>query len=85
MTVPPELAWLAAGAINLRVISDHWFELLRLALSIKTGTVTASVILRKLAAYPRQKRPSARAARTGKVGTDFLYAPMAAGPRAASS
>jgi TnpA family transposase len=53
MTVPPELASLAAGAINLRVISDHWFELLRLALSIKTGTVTASVILRKLAAYPR--------------------------------
>src|SRR5438270_7291462 len=54
MTMPPELASLAAGAINLRVISDHWFELLRLALSIKTGTVTASVILRKLAAYPRQ-------------------------------
>jgi TnpA family transposase len=53
MTVPPELASLAAGAVNLRVISDHWFELLRLALSIKTGTVTASVILRKLAAYPR--------------------------------
>ena len=37
MTVPPELASLAAGAINLRIISDHWFELLRLALSIKTG------------------------------------------------
>ena len=54
MTVPPELALLAAGAINLRVISDHWFELLRLALSIKMGTVNASVILRKLAAYPRQ-------------------------------
>jgi TnpA family transposase len=28
MTVPPELASLAAGAINLRVISDHWFEAL---------------------------------------------------------
>ena len=54
MTVPPELASLAAGAINLRVISDHWLELLRLALSIKTGTVTASMILRKLAAYPRK-------------------------------
>ena len=66
---------LAAGAVNLRVISDHWFELLRLALSIKTGTVAASVILRKLAAYSRQNGP----ARTGKVGTDFLYAPMAAG------
>ena len=54
MTVPPELASLVAGTINFRVISDHWFELLLLALSIKTGTVTASVILRKLAAYPRQ-------------------------------
>jgi TnpA family transposase len=85
MTVPPELASLAAGAINLRVISDHWFELLRLALSIKTGTVTASVILRKLAAYPARTAWPARPARTGKVGTDFLYAPMAAGPRAASS
>ena len=54
MTTPPELAPMVAGAINLRVVSDHWFELLRLALSVKTGTVTASVILRKLAAYPRQ-------------------------------
>ena len=54
MTVPPELVSLVAGAINLRAISDHWFELLRLATSIKTGTVTASVILHKLAAYPRQ-------------------------------
>jgi hypothetical protein len=45
---------MTAGTINIRFVSDHWFELLRLALSIKTGTVTASVILRKLAAYPRQ-------------------------------
>jgi TnpA family transposase len=54
MTVPPELASLVAGATNLRVITDHWSELLRLAMSIKTGMVTASVILRKLSAYPRQ-------------------------------
>jgi TnpA family transposase len=54
MVVPSEFASMIAGTINIRVVSDHWFELLRLALSIKTGTVTASVILRKLAAYPRQ-------------------------------
>jgi hypothetical protein len=54
VTVPSELVSLEAGVINPRAISDHWFELLRLATSIKTGTVTASVILRKLAAYPRQ-------------------------------
>jgi TnpA family transposase len=72
MTVPPELASLAAGAINLRVISDHWFELLRLALSIKTGTVTASVILRKLAAYPRQNGLAFALREMGKLERTFF-------------
>ncbi len=53
MTVPPEFAALVAGALNVRVLSDHGCELLRLTLSIKQGTVTASVILPKLATYPR--------------------------------
>ena len=53
--VPPEIAPLVAGHINImKVIQDHWPDILRLIMSIKTGTVTASVILRKLAAYPRQ-------------------------------
>src|SRR5580658_5332481 len=34
--------------------ATHWNEILRLASSIKQGTVTASLILRKLGAYPRQ-------------------------------
>jgi TnpA family transposase len=72
MTVPPELATLAAGAINLRVISDHWFELLHLALSIKTGTVTASVILRKLAAYPRQNGLALALRELGKLERTFF-------------
>jgi TnpA family transposase len=72
MTVPPELASLAAGAINLRVISDHWFELLRLALSIKTGTVTASVILRKLAACPRQNGLALALRELGKLERTFF-------------
>jgi TnpA family transposase len=67
MIAPPELASLVAGAVNLRVISDHWFELLRLALSIKTGTVTASVILRKLAAYPRQNGLALALRKLGKL------------------
>jgi TnpA family transposase len=72
MTAPPELASLAAGAINLRVISDHWFELLRLALSIKTGTVTASVILRKLAAYPRKNGLALALRELGKLERTFF-------------
>jgi TnpA family transposase len=72
MIVPPELASLVAGAINLRVISDHWFELLRLAMSIKTGTVTASVILRKLAAYPRQNGLALALRELGKLERTFF-------------
>jgi TnpA family transposase len=41
-------------AIDPRVIADNWDEILRLAASIKAGTVAPSAILRRLAAYPRQ-------------------------------
>jgi len=48
------LTALIGGAINIRQIRTHWDEILRLATSIRQGTVTASLILRKLASYPRQ-------------------------------
>ena len=42
------------GTINIQLIEEHWSDILRLATSIKQGTVTASLILRKLGSYPRQ-------------------------------
>jgi hypothetical protein len=42
------------GALHLKAIRTHWNEILRLATSIKQGTVTASLMLRKLGSYPRQ-------------------------------
>lgn len=45
---------LIGGSLNTRLIGQQFGEVLRLASSIKTGTVTASLILRKLGAYPRQ-------------------------------
>ena len=45
---------MTAGPINTRSITAHWDEILRLTASIKTGTVTASLMLRKLGSYPRQ-------------------------------
>jgi len=42
------------GALNIKQIRDHWDEIMRLATSIKQGTVTASLMLRKLGSYPRQ-------------------------------
>ena len=45
------------GTIDLRVIADNWDEILRLAASIKAGTVTPSAILRRLAALPEASQP----------------------------
>ena len=45
---------LIGGAVNVKQITEHWDELLRLSASLRLGTVTASLMLRKLASYPRQ-------------------------------
>ena len=50
----PTLAEMIGGNINVKYIRAHWDEILRLAASIKQGTVTASLMLRKLGSYPRQ-------------------------------
>ncbi|MBX9799981.1 MULTISPECIES: Tn3 family transposase [Azonexaceae] len=50
----PALANFLGEKINQKIILTQWQEYLRLVTSIKQGTVTASLMLRKLASYPRQ-------------------------------
>jgi len=50
----PTLAPLIGGKLNLKLLGTQCEEILRLAASIRHGTVTASLIIRKLASYPRQ-------------------------------
>ena len=45
---------LIGGTVNTKRIEQYWDDLLRLISSIGLGTVSASLILGKLAAYPRQ-------------------------------
>ncbi len=45
---------ISSDKLNIKAIRAHWDEILRLATSIKQGTVTASLMLRKLGSYPRQ-------------------------------
>ncbi len=54
--VDPLLAPLidAARPIDVAHVAANWDELLRMATSIRSGRVTASAMLRKLSAYPRQ-------------------------------
>jgi len=58
-TVEPPATYLAlapliGGDVDVKRIAEQWDDLLRLLTSVRLGTVTASQILRKLAAYPRQ-------------------------------
>ncbi|CZF80988.1 Tn3 family transposase [Grimontia marina] len=50
----PTLGGLIGEEINFDYVALHWQEILRLAASIGKGTVTASLMLRKLGSYPRQ-------------------------------
>ena len=50
----PALDKLIGGKLNIKHLRSHWSDILRLTTSIKQGTVTASLMLRKLGSYPRQ-------------------------------
>jgi len=50
----PALSPLVGGSLNVRLMEQQFDEFMRLVASIEQGTVTASLILRKLASYPRQ-------------------------------
>jgi TnpA family transposase len=58
---------LFGGKINVKLIQESWDEILRFASSIRTGTVTASLMLRKLASYPRQNRLAVALRELGRI------------------
>jgi TnpA family transposase len=56
-----------AGRINVALIRAHWQEILRIAASIKTGAVSASLIMRQLASFPRQNGVAAALRELGRT------------------
>ena len=63
----PTLEPLIAGRINVDLIRVHWPDILRVAASIRTGTVTASLIMRQLASHPRQNGVAAALRELGRL------------------
>ena len=63
----PALEPMIAGRINVALIRAHWSEILRVAASIHMGTVTASLIMRQLAAHPRQNGVAAALRELGRL------------------
>ena len=50
----PVLAPFIGGRIDIGLIRRHWDDVLRLATSVRTGAVSASLMLKRLGSYPRQ-------------------------------
>jgi TnpA family transposase len=50
----PSLAPFIAGRPDEKIIAAHWDDVLRLACSVRTGVVSASLMLKRLGNYPRQ-------------------------------
>lgn len=64
-----------SGFINTKIIGQQFGEVLHLAASIRQGTVTASLILRKLGSYLRQNRLALALSEVGRIeGTLFMLA-----------
>jgi hypothetical protein len=76
----PALTSFLGEKINTKLILAQWPEILRLATSIKQGTVTASLMLRKLASYPRQNGLALALREMGRIertlfALDWLLSP----------
>lgn len=63
----PLLAPVLGEGIKVDEIKSQWEDILRLASSIKVGSVTASLIISKLASYPRQNRLALALRELGRV------------------
>lgn len=63
----PKLEKLLRGRINSKVIRENYEDILRLAHSIREGTVSASLIMGKLGSYARQNRLATALREMGRI------------------
>lgn len=67
LEVSGSLSNLINGRASKRVIVENWDGIRRAVASIRHGTVSASLLMRKLASYPRQNRLAQGLGEMGKV------------------
>ncbi len=77
----PALEPFIAARIDEAMITTHWDGLLRLATSVRMGTVPASLMLRRLGSYPRQNGLALALREVGRIERtlftlDWLDDPM---------
>ena len=63
----PGLDAVAWGKANVKRIEAHWDEVLRMASSVQIGTVTASLMMKRLATYARQNSMASALEEIGRI------------------
>lgn len=63
----PKLAKILVGKINTKIIQENYNDVLRLAHSIREGTVSASLIMGKLGSYARQNSLATALREMGRI------------------
>ncbi|PGT99578.1 Tn3 family transposase [Bacillus cereus] len=66
-TIYDHVNFMIGGTIQVKKIRENWDDILRLISSVRQGTVTASLILKKLASYPRQNSVSVALREIGRI------------------
>ena len=64
---PKELRGLIGGKLRQSLIASNWADIVRLGATLAAGTVAPSLILRKLAAYPRRNDLAAALREVGRI------------------
>ena len=64
---PKELRGLIGGKLRQSLIASNWPDIVRLGATLAAGTVAPSLILRKLAAYPRRNDLAAALREVGRI------------------
>jgi TnpA family transposase len=67
LEVSGSLSNLITGRVSKRAIVENWDGIRRAVASIRQGTVSASLLMRKLASYPRQNRLAQGLCEMGKI------------------
>jgi TnpA family transposase len=63
----PALAPFIAGKPDEKAVTAHWDDVLRLAASVRTGVVSASLLLKRLGSYPRQNGLAVALREVGRI------------------
>ena len=73
-TVPKNLRGLMGGKVRENVIRENWTDVLRVAVTMETGEMPPSQIMRTLASYPRQNALAVALREIGRIERTLFIA-----------